>query len=485
MQEVRFAVEARHDYALEVVQKQRTAKTLSFEPSSHSEETTEEAETEPLIVEETHDSPVVNRPAALLGELGEGAYFHGSAAEMKQLPDSCVGFIATSLPLSAEGIATTQGKCGDAWKAYRNNLHAVFVECKRVLESGGRIAVALTDTGFSLKENLCAEIIALLRDELKLLFRGEIVWGKSKSSVGAHAWGSFAKASNPLLRVVTERIVVFSKDSSARALTVKERRDQGLPFESTLSNDEFLEAACDHWRIGSVSAEEESFPVDLVKRLIDLYSYEGDIVLDPFAGSGSTLVAAAASGRIGVGYDADAQNVEHGQQRLACEVGPLLRRRKKYLQVVSLASSAKDIARTALEEAGFFVLESKKHRTAAECVLFDFCIRNTYGQSWWVDVVGGYNSVNPGLADVHAAVEFIGRTAIASGSEKAYPVLALTSALPLQGSKAQKALAVLGADRLFDAIDLLDPSGLDRLAHYGDGGAQQPGFWAAAELNKN
>src|SRR5439155_22288783 len=153
--------------------------------------------------------------------------------------------------------------------------------------------------------------------------RGEVIWQKSEGASGSCAWGSFRSAANPVLRDVTERVIVASKGRFDRAKSVKEREALGLPHENTLTNDEFLEATLDVWDIPPESAKRVGhpapFPVELPERLVRLYTYTGDLVLDPFMGSGSTLVAAARLGRRIVGYDLDPTYVDIARLRVRDE----------------------------------------------------------------------------------------------------------------------------------------------------------------------
>jgi modification methylase len=153
------------------------------------------------------------------------------------------------------------------------------------------------------------------------LLRGEVVWVKAKGAAGSCAFGSYMKASNPVLRDLTERVVIASKGRFDRAIPAAKRAARGMPYESTISKEEFLASTLDVWEIRPERARRVGhpapFPVELPERFIRLYSYRDDVVLDPFLGSGSTAVAAVRNDRRYVGYDTDPQYVELAEARVS------------------------------------------------------------------------------------------------------------------------------------------------------------------------
>jgi site-specific DNA-methyltransferase (adenine-specific) len=153
-----------------------------------------------------------------------------------------------------------------------------------------------------------------------MLLRGEVIWVKAKGAAGSCAFGSYMKASNPVLRDLTERVVIASKGRFGRAPDLKARTKLGLPHESDISKEEFLASTLDVWEIRPERARRVNhpapFPVELPERFIRLYTYVGDVVLDPFLGSGSTAVAAVQNGRHYVGYDTDPEYVAIAQARV-------------------------------------------------------------------------------------------------------------------------------------------------------------------------
>jgi site-specific DNA-methyltransferase (adenine-specific) len=204
---------------------------------------------------------------------------------------------------------------------YLAMLHDVFVECWRVLEPGGRVAVNVANLGRKPYRSLAGDVVQILQDDLGYLLRGEIVWIKGAGLNSSCAWGSYASASNPVLRDVTERIIVGSKGRFGRAIDRPKRELLGLPFENTISGDEFRELTLDTWRFPPESARRVGhpapFPVELPRRCIELFTYIGDTVLDPFGGVGTVGVAAVQTGRHYVCVDADAEYVEKARARIA------------------------------------------------------------------------------------------------------------------------------------------------------------------------
>jgi len=144
------------------------------------------------------------------------------------------------------------------------------------------------------------------------LMRGEIIWDKGSSAGSSTAWGSWLSASNPTLRDVHEYILVFSKGRFRR-----EPNDRS----PTIQRDDFLELTKSVWQFPTESASRVGhpapFPLELPRRLIELYTFEGDVVLDPFMGSGTTALAAIDTGRHYIGYELDPTYAQNARERIA------------------------------------------------------------------------------------------------------------------------------------------------------------------------
>jgi site-specific DNA-methyltransferase (adenine-specific) len=193
---------------------------------------------------------------------------------------------------------------------YLGLLARVLEETYRVLEPGGRVAVNVANLGRKPYIPLNHYVAGLLQD-VGFLMRGEVIWQKAKSAGGSCAWGSWQSAKNPTLRDIHEYVVIGSKESFRRLRA----------GEDTISREEFLDATVSVWQIQPESARRVGhpapFPVALPRRIIELYTFEGDLVLDPFVGSGSTAVAAVESGRHYVGYDVNEEYLAAAAERIA------------------------------------------------------------------------------------------------------------------------------------------------------------------------
>jgi DNA modification methylase len=232
--------------------------------------------------------------------------FCKSSQDMSELPDSCIHLMVTSPPYNARKEYDQDLNLEE----YLALLMQVWVETFRVLVPGGRACINIANLGRKPYLPLHGYIIQQML-EVGFLMRGEIIWDKGASASASTAWGSWLSASNPVLRDVHEYILVFSKRAYKRQ--VGENRN-------TITREEFLEYTKSVWNFPAVSARKighpAPFPEELPYRLIQLYTFAGDIVLDPFVGSGSSCLAAVNSQRIFVGYDTNQEYITLAKQRL-------------------------------------------------------------------------------------------------------------------------------------------------------------------------
>ncbi|HLI02228.1 MAG TPA: DNA methyltransferase, partial [Acidimicrobiales bacterium] len=390
--------------------------------------------------------------------------------------------------------AIGEGHVPASYREYLAMLRGVFGACVDKLEPGGRVAVNVANLGRKPYRSLSADVISIL-EELGLLLRGEIIWRKAKGAAGNCAWGTYQRPGDPVLRDVTERVVVASKGRFDRALPPAARAAAGLPSEATMYRDDFLEATLDVWDIPPERATRVGhpapFPVDLPQRLIDLYTYRGDIVLDPFMGSGSTAVAALRTGRHFVGYDTDAGYVTACLERIKAERAELdhgTEKRGPTLPAVTAPSGAgetlseravregrraKELARWLLEEAGFTVTATDKHLGAGVDVTF--VATDHHDRQWLFEVVGTLGRTAGGLPRADVLWRTLGKAAVVQHTLGGTPFVVLAADKPKPASAAGRALAaVVGSDPatkpVYDVISLLDPADAARLSQHARSG---------------
>jgi site-specific DNA-methyltransferase (adenine-specific) len=233
--------------------------------------------------------------------------FCASAEAMAQLPDNSVHLMVTSPPYNVGKEYDEDLTLAD----YLDFLERVWAETWRVLVPGGRACINVANLGRKPYLPL-ASFISRQMIELGFLMRGEIIWDKAASASPSTAWGSWKSPSNPTLRDVHEYILVFSKGSM--------RRQPPQKREPTISRDEFLEYTKSVWTFPAEPARRVGhpapFPVELPRRLIQLYTYADEVILDPFMGSGQSAIAARTSGRRYVGYEISADYIALAEERI-------------------------------------------------------------------------------------------------------------------------------------------------------------------------
>lgn len=245
-----------------------------------------------------HENPL---PSDVLNNI-----FNQSSEKMDHLPDDSIHLMVTSPPYNAR----KEYDQDLSLEEYLGMLERVWQETYRVLVPGGRACINIANLGRKPYIPLHSFIIEqMLR--IGFLMRGEIIWDKAASASPSTAWGSWLSASNPVLRDVHEYILVFSKGGF--------RRPRG-ERENTIQKEDFLAWTKSVWSFPAVQARKighpAPFPIELPHRCIQLYTYKGDVVLDPFAGSGSTCLAAKKDRRGFVGYEINAEYCRLAESRL-------------------------------------------------------------------------------------------------------------------------------------------------------------------------
>ena len=264
------------------------------------------------------DDSDVRRPAAT------DVLFCGDAAKMTedQVADRSVALVVTSPPYFAgkeyeEDLAS--GEVPKSYVEYLEKLYEVLAVCVDKLEPGGRMAINVANLGRKPYRSLSADVISILQDDLGLLLRGEIIWRKAKGAGGSCAWGSFRSPANPVLRDVTERVIVASKGRFDRALSAVGGRSWA-PHEPTIGT-EFLGPPSTSGRSHPSRRHGwaiRPFPVELPRRLIELWLHISRRPgARPFIGSGTTAVAAIETGRHYVGFDTDPSYIALAEERIA------------------------------------------------------------------------------------------------------------------------------------------------------------------------
>ena len=235
--------------------------------------------------------------------------FCKSSESMSELPNDSVHQMITSPPYNA----SKEYDENLSLKEYLELLDSVWQETYRALVWGGRACINIANLGRKPYIPLHSYIIDSMQ-KIGFLMRGEIIWNKASSASPSTAWGSWCSASNPVLRDIHEYILIFSKGSFSRQKGKK---------QNSIQRDDFLEWTKSVWTFPAVSAKRighpAPFPEELPHRLIQLYSFERDIILDPFAGSGTACLVATKNNRNYVGYETHAQYVQLAENRIATE----------------------------------------------------------------------------------------------------------------------------------------------------------------------
>lgn len=447
--------------------------------------------------------PQISDDDTLVAPLVVDRIWQGDATAMDEageVADGSVALVVTSPPYFVGKdyeLAIGKGEIPTSYAEFLAMLRAVFAECYRKLEPGGRIAVNVANLGRRPYRSLSADVITILQD-LGYLLRGEVIWWKAKGATGSCAWGTYQRPGNPVLRDLTERIVIASKGRFDRAVDPVRRSEGGHPNVATIRADDFLELTTDLWEMPAESATRVGhpapFPVELPQRLIELFTYAGDLVLDPFMGAGSTALATVRTGRHYVGFDTDPEYVALARERIAAEVDRLAaadgsgRRSVPQVHIPAVPGpedpdidpqaragrdgrKARDLAKEVLLGLGLDPDRiEEKVKIPGLGVEVNFELRDPDGRPRLrFDVSGAFSSHRPGLQRTDTLWKAIGKAAVLANGAEPVPLVLLTTDKPVRNSAGHKALDQVcghGEDvgaPVLDVIDLFDADDLVRL----------------------
>ena len=234
----------------------------------------------------------------------------GDSRDMHLIPDKSVQLIVTSPPYWQLKDYGTENQIGfnDSYEEYINNLNLVWRECNRVLSNGCRLCINIGDQfarsvyyGRYKVIPIRTEIIRFC-ESLGMDYMGAIIWQKTttmNTSGGGAIMGSFPYPRNGILKMDYEFILLFKKLGNAPKPTAEQK------MKSEITKEEWNQYFSSHWNFNGVKQLEHiaMFPEELPKRLIKMFSFAGETVLDPFAGSGTTSLAAMHFDRNSIGYE--------------------------------------------------------------------------------------------------------------------------------------------------------------------------------------
>ncbi|HWQ63525.1 MAG TPA: site-specific DNA-methyltransferase [Methanospirillum sp.] len=231
---------------------------------------------------------------------------------LRSFPDNCIDLIVTSPPYNF-GMEYDKTDDGVDWNAYLDKLFRVFTEGIRVLTFGGRFIVNVQPL-FSDYIPL-HHLISSFFMQQKMIWKGEILWEKNNYNCKYTSWGSWKSPSSPYLKYTWEFIEVFCKG---------DLKKPGRKEDIDITDEEFKSWVVAKWSIGPERRMKQydhpaMFPEELIERCMKLFSYKGDIVLDPFSGAGTTATVATRLGRRYIGIDVSEEYCATARERIAKE----------------------------------------------------------------------------------------------------------------------------------------------------------------------
>ena len=228
---------------------------------------------------------------------------------LRLLPDRCVDLVMTSPPYNF-GLDYDGSDDTSVWESYFKNLFLVFDECIRVLKYGGRIVVNIQPlfSDYIPTHHLVSQFFW----KQGLIWKGEILWEKNNYNCKYTAWGSWKSPSSPYLKYTWEFLEIFCKGNLKK---------QGAVADVDITGDEFKKWVNAKWSIAPERKMKQyghpaMFPEELVRRVLKLFSFRGDVILDPFNGAGTTTLVASQLGRKYIGIDCSDDYCKIAEQRI-------------------------------------------------------------------------------------------------------------------------------------------------------------------------
>lgn len=228
---------------------------------------------------------------------------------LKQLPDNCIDIIFTSPPYNF-GLNYDNHNDTSSWNKYYEMLFLIFNEGIRVLKYGGRFVVNVQPL---YSDYIPAHhIISNFFMQKKMIWKSEILWEKNNYNCKMCSYGSWKSPSSPYMKYTWEFIEVYCKG---------DLKKRGLKENADITADEFKSWVVAKWSIAPERHMKEyghpaMFPEALVERVLKLFSFKGDVVLDPFNGAGTTSVVAKRTGRKYLGIDISPEYCETANKRI-------------------------------------------------------------------------------------------------------------------------------------------------------------------------
>lgn len=261
-----------------------------------------------------HDHDFKTDDATLPCRFTDSIVCGDSERVLKTLPDNCIDLVFTSPPYNF-GLGYSDANSGDAdavdWESYFAKLFAILDECVRVVKFGGRIVVNVQPlfSDYIPSHHLISHHLMSRR----MIWKGEILWEKNNYNCKYTAWGSWKSPSSPYLKYTWEFLEVFCKG---------DLRKSGDASNADIDADSFKQWVVAKWSIAPerkmrTYGHPAMFPEELARRVLLLFSFRGDTVLDPFCGVGTTCLAARRHGRFFLGVDVSKTYCGTAKKRLA------------------------------------------------------------------------------------------------------------------------------------------------------------------------